>query len=74
MQLSAPRAITRHGVPWDYIPAPGKRSEAASTALKEAPVRLPQVLTAEGISEEEILHDPFKPQASMNSCTTALSF
>jgi hypothetical protein len=40
-----------------YIPARRKRSEAECTALKEAAVRLQQVLTAEGISEEEILND-----------------
>jgi hypothetical protein len=41
----------------NYIPARCKRSEAERTALKEAGVRLQQVLTAEGISEEEILND-----------------
>lgn len=40
-----------------YIPARRKRSEAERAALKEAAVRLQQVLTAEGISEEEILND-----------------
>jgi hypothetical protein len=38
-------------------PARRKRGEAERTALKEAAVRLQQVLTAEGISEEEILND-----------------
>jgi hypothetical protein len=49
---------TRHGDTIGYyIPARRKRSEAERTALKEAAVRLQQVLTAEGISEEEILSD-----------------
>ena len=53
-----PVAITRHGDTIGYyIPARRKRSEAERTALKEAAVRLQQVLTAEGISEEEILND-----------------
>ena len=34
-----------------------KRREAEPTALKETAVRLQQVLTAEGISEEEVLND-----------------
>ena len=51
-------AITRPGDRIGYyIPARRKRSEAERTALKEAAVRLQQVLTAEGISEEEILSD-----------------
>ena len=51
-------AITRHGDTIGYyIPARPKRGEAERTALKEAAVRLQQVLTAEGISEEEILND-----------------
>ena len=40
-----------------HFAARRKRSEAERTALKEAAVRLQQVLTAEGISEEEILND-----------------
>jgi hypothetical protein len=53
-----PVAITRHEDRIGYyIPARRKRSEAERTALKEAAVRLQQVLTAEGISEEEILSD-----------------
>jgi len=48
-------AITRHGdTVGYYIPARRKRSDADRSSLKEAAARLQQVLTAEGISEEEI--------------------
>jgi PHD/YefM family antitoxin component YafN of YafNO toxin-antitoxin module len=58
LEAEVPVAITRHGdTVGYYIPARRKRSEAERTALKEAAVRLQQVLTAEGISEEEILTD-----------------
>ena len=58
LETDVPVAITRHGDTIGYyIPARRKRSEAERTALKEAAVRLQQVLTAEGISEEEILDD-----------------
>jgi PHD/YefM family antitoxin component YafN of YafNO toxin-antitoxin module len=58
LETEVPVAITRHGDTIGYyIPARRKRSEAERTALKEAAVRLQQVLTAEGISEEEILND-----------------
>ena len=40
-----------------YIPARRKRTEAERIALKEAASRLQQALTAEGISEDEILRD-----------------
>ena len=50
--------ITRHGDTFGYyIPPRRKRSEAERAALKEAAVRLQEVLAAEGISEEEILND-----------------
>ena len=58
LEADAPIAITRHGDTIGYyIPARRKRSEAERSALKEAAVRLQQVLEAEGISEEEILKD-----------------
>jgi PHD/YefM family antitoxin component YafN of YafNO toxin-antitoxin module len=58
LETEVPVAITRHGDTIGYyIPARRKRSEAERAALKEAAVRLQQMLTAEGISEEEILDD-----------------
>ncbi len=58
LETDAPVAITRHGdTVGYYIPARHKRSEAERTALKEAAARLQEMLTAEGISEEEILKD-----------------
>lgn len=51
-------AITRHGdTVGYYIPARRKRSDAERASLKEAASRLQKVLTAEGISEEEISED-----------------
>ena len=51
-------AITRHGdTVGYYIPARRKRTEAERTALKEAASRLKEVLSAEGISEEEVIKD-----------------
>jgi hypothetical protein len=51
-------AITRQGTRSVTTFRPRrKRREAEPTTLKEAAVRLQQVLTAEGISEEEILND-----------------
>lgn len=58
LETDAPVAITRHGdTVGYYIPARRKRAEAERTALKEAAARLQEMLTAEGISEEEILKD-----------------
>jgi len=58
LETDAPVAIARHGdTVGYYIPARHKRSEAERTALKEAAARLKEMLTAEGISEEEILKD-----------------
>jgi PHD/YefM family antitoxin component YafN of YafNO toxin-antitoxin module len=58
LETEVPVAITRHGDTIGYyISARRKRREAEPTALKEAAVRLQQVLTAEGISEEAILND-----------------
>ena len=53
-----PIAITRHGdTVGYYIPARRSRSETDREALKQAAGRLQQVLTAQGISGEEILAD-----------------
>ena len=49
-------AITRHGdTVGYYIPARRKRTDAERVALQEAAARLQEALTAEGISEEEII-------------------
>jgi PHD/YefM family antitoxin component YafN of YafNO toxin-antitoxin module len=51
-------AITRHGdTVGYYIPARRSRTDAERAALKEAASRLQEALTAEGISEEEIIRD-----------------
>jgi antitoxin (DNA-binding transcriptional repressor) of toxin-antitoxin stability system len=58
LESDAPVAITRHGdTVGYYVPARRRRSETERTALKEAAVRMQEILTAEGISEEEILRD-----------------
>ncbi len=58
LESEVPVAITRHGdTVGYYIPARRKRSETERAALKEAAARLQEVLTAEGISEEEIVKD-----------------
>src|ERR1700730_11810561 len=58
LESDVPVAITRHGdTDGYYIPARRKRTEADRAALKEAASRLQAVLTAEGISEDEILRD-----------------
>jgi PHD/YefM family antitoxin component YafN of YafNO toxin-antitoxin module len=58
LETDVPVAITRHGDTIGYyIPARRKRSEAERAAIKEAAVRLQEVLASEGISEEEILND-----------------
>lgn len=49
-------AITRHGdTVGYYIPARRKRTETERAALKEASARLQKALSAEGISEEEVI-------------------
>ena len=58
LESDAAVAITRHGdTVGYYIPARRKREESDRAALKEAASRLQDALTAEGISEEEILAD-----------------
>ena len=51
-------AITRHGDTIGYyIPARRKRTDADRTALKEAASKLQDMLTSQGISEDEIIED-----------------
>jgi PHD/YefM family antitoxin component YafN of YafNO toxin-antitoxin module len=51
-------AITRHGdTVGYYIPARRKRSDADRASLREAASLLQAALSAEGISEEEIIQD-----------------
>jgi PHD/YefM family antitoxin component YafN of YafNO toxin-antitoxin module len=58
LESEVPVAITRHGdTVGYYIPARRERSEEERSALKEAAARLQEMLTAEGISEEEMLKD-----------------
>jgi PHD/YefM family antitoxin component YafN of YafNO toxin-antitoxin module len=58
LESETPVAITRHGdTVGYYIPARRKRSEAERSALKQAAARLQEMLTAEGISEDEIVKD-----------------
>jgi len=53
-----PLAITRHGdTVGYYLPARRKRSDSERTALKEAAGHLQEILSAEGISEEELVED-----------------
>ena len=53
-----PVAITRHGdTVGYYLPARRKRSETERAALQEAAARWQEILTAEGISEDEALAD-----------------
>jgi hypothetical protein len=53
-----PIAITRHGdTVGYYIPARRKHIDADRAALKEAAVRLQEMLASEGISEREVLKD-----------------
>ena len=58
LESETPVAITRHGdTVGYYLPARRKRTETERAALKEAAVQLQEMMTAEGISEEEILKD-----------------
>ena len=58
LESESPLAITRHGdTVGYYIPARRKRSEADRAALREAAARLQEMLSAAGISEDEILKD-----------------
>ena len=58
LESDVPVAITRHGdTVGYYIPARRKRTDAERDVLREAASRLRQVLTSQGVSEEEILSD-----------------
>jgi len=53
-----PLAITRHGdTVGYYLPARRKRSDSERTALKEAAGHFQDILSNEGITEEEIMGD-----------------
>jgi PHD/YefM family antitoxin component YafN of YafNO toxin-antitoxin module len=58
LQSDKPLAITRHGdTVGYYLPARRRRSEAERTALRKAAARLQEILSAEGITEDEVLAD-----------------
>jgi PHD/YefM family antitoxin component YafN of YafNO toxin-antitoxin module len=58
LESDAPVAITRHGdTVGYYIPARRKRTDAERAALQEASARWRQILTAEGVSEEDAVED-----------------
>jgi PHD/YefM family antitoxin component YafN of YafNO toxin-antitoxin module len=60
LESDAPVAITRHGDTVGYfLPTRRKRSDADRAALQEATARWQEILTAEGISEDELV-DGFK--------------
>jgi PHD/YefM family antitoxin component YafN of YafNO toxin-antitoxin module len=58
LESDCPMAITRHGDTIGYyIPARRKRTDADRTALKEAASKLQDILTSQGVSEDEIVED-----------------
>lgn len=58
LQSDKPVVITRHGdTVGYYLPARRRRSEAERADLKEAAVRLQDMLIAEGVTEDEIIAD-----------------
>jgi PHD/YefM family antitoxin component YafN of YafNO toxin-antitoxin module len=58
LESDTPVAITRHGdTVGYYIPARRKRSEEERSALKEAAARLDALLTAKGVTEDELVAD-----------------
>ena len=60
LESDAPVAITRHGDTVGYfVPTRRKRSDDDRAALQEATARWQEILTAEGISEDELV-DGFK--------------
>jgi PHD/YefM family antitoxin component YafN of YafNO toxin-antitoxin module len=60
LESDAPVAITRHGDTVGYfLPTRRKRSDADRAALQEATARWQEILTAQGISEDELV-DGFK--------------
>lgn len=58
LESQGPVAITRHGDTIGYyIPARRKRTEAERAAFREAAARLDEMLTAKGLTEEELIAD-----------------
>jgi len=58
LEADAPMAITRHGdTVGYYIPARRRRTDADRAALQEATAKWQDVLSSQGISEDEILAD-----------------
>lgn len=58
LESDAPVAITRHGdTVGYYIPARRRRSETERMALKEAAALMQELLSADGVTEEEALRD-----------------
>ena len=54
LETDTPVAVTRHGdTVGYYIPARRNRSETERAALKQAAIRLQELLAAEGITEGE---------------------
>jgi PHD/YefM family antitoxin component YafN of YafNO toxin-antitoxin module len=65
LESDAPVAITRHGDTIGYfIPARRKRSVAEREALKQAAARLDALLTAKGVTEDELVADFKRLRAS----------
>lgn len=57
-ESETPLAITRHGETIGfYLPTPRKRTEADRAALEQASARWKQVLTDNGLDEEEVMAD-----------------
>jgi PHD/YefM family antitoxin component YafN of YafNO toxin-antitoxin module len=58
LESDTPLAITRHGdTVGYYLPARRKRTEAERASLREAAMRLQEMLASEGISEDQVLED-----------------
>jgi hypothetical protein len=58
LQSQAPVAITRHGDTIGYyIPLRRKRTAAERAAFKEAAARFDEMLTAKGLTEDELMAD-----------------
>ena len=58
LESDAPVTITRHGdTVGYYIPARRKRSESKRDALRQMAAQMQGMLTAGGITEEEVLQD-----------------
>jgi len=58
LESDAPVAITRHGETVGYyLPARRRRSESERAALRQAAVRLDELLATEGLSEDEVAED-----------------